>query len=65
MVLEASADFEASLYGSIFFTHDEQSVTSNGSLFDDAVMESCSMNASSYMTEEQCVHYGGIGYVVK
>lgn len=55
----------ASVYGGIFFTHDEKSVTSSdGSTFDQAVIESCTENTGSYMTEEECVEFGGIGYII-
>lgn len=63
-VFEASHDFDASLYGSIFFTHDQGSVTSSGSTVDETVIESCAKNPGIYTNVDQCVNYGGIGYIV-
>mmetsp|Transcript_30651 Transcript_30651/g.64872 ORF Transcript_30651/g.64872 Transcript_30651/m.64872 type:complete len:1373 (-) Transcript_30651:2144-6262(-) len=63
-VFELSDEFDASMYGGIFFTHDDQSVTSNGSTFDETVTESCSENTGSYMAAGQCANFGGVGYIV-
>jgi len=64
-VFSASYDFDASLYGGVFFTHDEMSVTSNnGSTFDETVIKSCVKNPGSYMTMDQCLNFGGNGYIV-
>ena len=63
-VYNLSDDYAASLYGGIFFTHDEGSKTTSGSTFDDAVVRSCSGKPGSYRTPEQCANFGGIGYIV-
>jgi hypothetical protein len=60
-----SDDFGASLYGGIFFTHEEGSITSNGSTFDDIVVKSCLRKTGSYRTPGQCTNLGGFGYIVK
>ncbi len=60
-----SDDFGASLYGGIFFTHEEGSITTNGTSFDDLVVDSCLTKPGSYRTAEQCANFGGIGYIVK
>ncbi len=60
-----SDDFGASSYGGIFFTHEEGSITANGSAFDDIVVDSCLRKPGSYRTVEQCANFGGIGYIVK
>jgi len=64
-VFETAYDFDASLYGGFYFTHDEASVTSSGSIFDENAIETCAGNPGSYMTTEQCVQFGGIGFIVK
>ena len=65
-VFNTSYDYDASQYGAVFFTHDEDSVTSNnGSTFDDNVIQSCAESPGSYTTAEQCEDFGGIGYIVK
>jgi len=63
-VFETAYDFDASLYGGFYFTHDETSVTSSGSIFDENAIETCAGNPGSYMTTEQCGQFGGIGYIV-
>ncbi|KAL7554951.1 hypothetical protein ACHAWF_018531 [Thalassiosira exigua] len=63
-VFETSHLYEASMYGSIFFTHDEKSTTSNNRTFDETVIGSCSDNTGNYITAEQCRDFGGIGYIV-
>ena len=66
-VYDSSYDFEASQYGGIFFTHDTASVISNdgGILFDETVVKQCMENPGDYTTEEQCLDFGGIGYIIK
>jgi hypothetical protein len=64
-VHNTSDDFGASLYGGIFFTHEEGSITTNGSAYDDIVLDSCLSKPGSYRTVEQCANFGGIGYIVK
>jgi len=64
-VYDSSYDFAASQYGSIFFTHDTASVISNdGASFDETVVKQCMENTGDYTTEEQCLDFGGIGYIV-
>jgi len=63
-VYNLSDDYAASLYGGIFFTHDEGSKTTSESTFDDAVVSSCSGKPGSYSTPEQCANFGGVGYIV-
>lgn len=66
-VSDTSNDFDGSLYGSIFFTHDEMSVISNNgsSTYDEAVTASCLENTGDDVSEEQCERFRGIGYIVK
>ena len=64
-VHDMADDYGASLYGGIFFTHDEGSITSNGSTFDDIVVDSCLGKTGTYRSAEQCANFGGIGYIVK
>lgn len=61
-----SYKFDASQYGGIFFTHDKNSrITSNGSTFDETVIESCAENSGNYTTVDQCKQFGGIGFIIK
>ena len=64
-VYDASYDFDASMYGGVFFTHDENSVTSFGPTYDETVTTSCAENTGNYTTSDQCNQFSGIGYIIK
>jgi hypothetical protein len=64
-VYNLSTNYDASLYGNIFFTHDEDSIISSGGTFDEAVTELCENNPGNYTSVEQCAHLTGLGFIIK
>lgn len=61
---KSSTSFAASQYASVYFTHDLASVTSDGQKYGEAVVQKCLKNKVQYLSESECEHYGGIGYVI-
>lgn len=57
----------ASQYGGIWFTHEQQSVMNDGSTYASEVISQCELISPhvNYSSQENCVHYRGIGYVVQ
>lgn len=59
-----SGDYAHSKYGAVWFTHDQTSVT-NGRLYNESVIEQCSFVSSLLTYRQDCVRYGGVGYVIQ
>jgi len=68
--LAQSADDEsASQYGAIFFTHELDSGVVDGGDYNASVVAQCALNIensnASYTSLEDCVRFGGYGYVIQ
>jgi ATP-binding cassette, subfamily A (ABC1), member 3 len=61
-------NYPATQYGAIFFTHEFDSVVgSNGSSFNDTVVNACVGNVEgfSFTTPSECQRFAGVGYLIQ
>jgi hypothetical protein len=62
---ESRNQYLASQYGAVFYTHELDSVlSSNGTLYSDAVEEQCLSSEGNYTSAAVCERFKGVGYTI-
>jgi hypothetical protein len=66
MFLLGSSDLSAaSKYGAIWFSHLQDSLTGNNSLYTETVIRQCEYASQLVNYSSDCARFGGVGYVIQ
>jgi hypothetical protein len=55
----------SSRYGAIWFSHLQDSVTGNNSLYNETVISQCKIASQLVNYSSDCARFGGVGYVIQ